>query len=99
MKGGGIYDGSASLLRPSSHLSSNLIIATTTHHLAHARGFVAGSVGQQGASYLGQNQEFPHASYGSPSRGAGNIGRLLYDACDNPALLPQWGLKSKGACV
>jgi hypothetical protein len=47
----------------------------------------------QGASWFGQNVEYPNSAYGS--RGAGNIGKLVYDACDNPA---GWQLQSKGRC-
>ncbi|MFN6482503.1 MULTISPECIES: trypsin-like serine peptidase [unclassified Nostoc] len=50
---------------------------------------------QMGSSWFGQNQQFPNAAYGT--RGAGNIGKLVYDACDNPAL-SAWQLQSKGRC-
>ena len=48
----------------------------------------------QGVSWFGQNAEFPNSAYGT--RGAGNIGKLVYDACDNPA---GWGLQAKGYCL
>jgi hypothetical protein len=48
-----------------------------------------------GSSWFGQNKEFPGSAYGT--RGAGNIGKLVYDACDNPALT-NWRLQSKGRC-
>ncbi|MBD2560844.1 MULTISPECIES: trypsin-like serine peptidase [Nostoc] len=50
---------------------------------------------RMGSSWFGQNQQFPNAAYGT--RGAGNIGKLVYDACDNPAL-SAWKLQSKGRC-
>lgn len=49
-----------------------------------------------GSSWFGQNVEFPNSAYGN--RGAGNIGKLVYDACDNPALTG-WQLQSKGRCT
>lgn len=48
----------------------------------------------QGASTFGQNKEYPAAAYGT--RGAGNIGSLVYDACD--ANLDGWKLQSRGRC-
>ncbi len=68
---------------------------------ANARNIVVGvtSYGngeqRQGASWFGQNVEFPNAAYGT--RGAGNIGKLVFDACDNGAI-PGWMLQSKGRC-
>lgn len=59
-------------------------------------GYTGGGVGMQGSSYFGANAEYPDAAYGT--RGAGNIGKLIFDACDNAAL-PAWNLKAKGACV
>jgi len=50
----------------------------------------------QCASWFGQNVEFPQAAYGG--RGEGNIGKLVYDACDNPAV-SGWMLRSKGLCT
>lgn len=46
-----------------------------------------------GSSWFGQNKEFPEAAYGT--RGAGNIGKLVYDACDSPT---GWKLQSLGRC-
>ncbi|MUL37331.1 trypsin-like serine peptidase [Gloeocapsopsis dulcis] len=51
---------------------------------------------RMGSSWFGQNVEFPNSTYGN--RGAGNIGKLVYDACDNPALTG-WQLQSKGRCT
>ncbi|TVP57300.1 MAG: hypothetical protein EA343_22795 [Nodularia sp. (in: Bacteria)] len=48
-----------------------------------------------GSSWFGQNSEFPNSAYGN--RGAGNIGKLVYNACDNSAL-SDWMLESKGRC-
>ena len=47
-----------------------------------------------GASSFGQNIEFPDAAYGI--RGAGNIGKLVYEACDSPT---GWKLQSLGRCT
>ena len=58
-------------------------------------GFTDNATKLQGASTFGQNVEFPDNNYGS--RGAGNIGKLVYDACDNPAL-SGWLLQSQGRC-
>ncbi|HEY9880157.1 MAG TPA: trypsin-like serine protease [Leptolyngbyaceae cyanobacterium] len=49
----------------------------------------------QGSSWFGRNVEFPNSAYGN--RGAGNIGKLVYDACDNSSL-SNWMLQSKGRC-
>jgi hypothetical protein len=49
---------------------------------------------RMGSSWFGQNVEFPNAAYGS--RGAGNIGALVYDACDNPSF--GWNLQNLGRC-
>ena len=57
-------------------------------------GYTDGTIQLQGASSFGQNAEFPSASYGS--RGAGNIGGLVYAACDDPAV--GWLLQSQGRC-
>ena len=51
---------------------------------------------RQGSSWFGQNVEFPNTAYGT--RGAGNIGKLVYDACDNTAI-SSWMLQSKGRCT
>lgn len=58
-------------------------------------GYTDRRIQMQGASWFGQNREFPNGSYGS--RGAGNIGKLVYDACDNPAF-SGWKLQSRGRC-
>ena len=42
-------------------------------------GYVDVGVNLQGASYFGQNSEFPNADYGT--YGSGNIGKLMYDTC------------------
>jgi hypothetical protein len=57
-------------------------------------GYTDGSTRVQGSSSFGQNREFPNTSYGT--RGAGNIGKLVYDACDNSSI--GWSLQSKGRC-
>ncbi|MBW4510867.1 MAG: S1 family peptidase [Scytonematopsis contorta HA4267-MV1] len=51
---------------------------------------------KMGSSWFGQNKEFSASAYGT--RGAGNIGKLVYDACDNPALA-NWRLQTKGRCL
>lgn len=56
-------------------------------------GYTSSSIKLQGASSFGQNIEYPAASYGT--RGAGNIGKLVFDACDNTA---GWRLQSQGRC-
>jgi hypothetical protein len=72
-----------------SNTLRNVVIGTTSW------GYIDSSIKLQGASSFGQNTEYPNASYGS--RGAGNIGKLVYDACDNPALT-NWQLQAKGRC-
>lgn len=69
---------------------------------ANARNTVVGvtsygnvSQKRQGSSWFGQNRQFPNSAYGT--RGAGNIGKLVYDACDNPSL-SGWQLQSRGRC-
>ncbi|MCR5858354.1 hypothetical protein [Mesorhizobium sp. J428] len=42
-------------------------------------GYTEVGVNVQGASWFGQNAEFPLAAYGS--YGAGNIGKIMYDTC------------------
>ncbi|MBW4677842.1 MAG: trypsin-like serine protease [Desmonostoc geniculatum HA4340-LM1] len=64
----------------------NVVIGVTSYGSSDQR---------MGSSWFGQNKEFPNASYGS--RGAGNIAKLVYDACDNSAL-SAWKLQSKGRC-
>jgi hypothetical protein len=49
---------------------------------------------RQGSSWFGQNVQFPNAAYGS--RGAGNIGALVYYACDDPSF--GWNLQNLGRC-
>ena len=56
-------------------------------------GYVDGDIKLQGASSFGRNAEFPNSAYGS--RGAGNIGKLVYDACDSSS---GWGLANRGRC-
>ena len=58
-------------------------------------GFTDNAIKLQGASTFGQNVEFPDSNYGN--RGGGNIGKLVYDACDNPEL-SNWLLQSRGRC-
>lgn len=53
---------------------SNVVIGVTSY------GFVQVGVNRQGASFFGQNREFPNARYGS--FGAGNIGRLMQVTCN-----------------
>jgi hypothetical protein len=57
-------------------------------------GYTDSSIKLQGASTFGQNVQFPAASYGT--RGAGNIAKLVFDACDNTAV--GWNLQSQGRC-
>ena len=56
-----------------SEAGRNTVMATTSW------GFIAVGVGVQGASFFGQNAEFPNGNYGG--RGAGNIGALVNTAC------------------
>ncbi len=72
-----------------SNRNRNIVVGTTSW------GYTDSSIKLQGASSFGQNVEFPNSAYGT--RGAGNIGKLVYDACDNPAL-SNWQLQSKGRC-
>ena len=67
----------------------NIVVGVTSW------GYTDGLTQLQGASTFGQNSEYPDASYGF--RGAGNIGKLVYDACDNTALT-DWQLQSRGRC-
>lgn len=62
----------------------NVVVGVTSYGNSEQR---------QGASWFGQNVQFPDAAYGT--RGAGNIGKLVYDACDNPS---GWKLQSLGRC-
>ena len=68
----------------------NAIVAVTSW------GYIDTNIKVQGASWFGQNVEFPQATYGG--RGGGNIGKLLYDACDNLAV-SGWMLQSEGLCT
>lgn len=65
-----VVTGNASL---GSASNSNVIIGVTSW------GYTTVGVNVQGASYFGQNAEFPNAAYGS--YGAGNIGKLVQDTC------------------
>ena len=56
-----------------SHASRLVVVGTTSW------GYVDTGPKVQGASYFGQNAEFPLANYGG--RGAGNIGALVNTAC------------------
>jgi hypothetical protein len=53
--------------------TSNVIVGVTSW------GFTAVGTNVQGASFFGQNAEFPLANYGG--HGAGNIGKLVRDTC------------------
>ncbi|MFH1793182.1 MAG: hypothetical protein ABIK36_08790 [Pseudomonadota bacterium] len=53
--------------------SQNVVSAVTSW------GYTTVGVNVQGASYFGQNAEFPNAAYGA--YGAGNIGKLVQDTC------------------
>ena len=68
----------------------NTIVAVTSW------GYTDKKIQVQGASWFGQNAEFTKSAYGS--RGAGNIGKLVYDACDNAAI-SGWQLQAKGFCT
>jgi len=52
----------------------NIIVGTTSW------GYVSTTINIQGASWFGQNYEYPAADYGG--RGAGNIGSLMRDTCN-----------------
>jgi len=62
--------GSASLGNASD---SNIIVGVTSW------GYTNPGINVQGASWFGQNAEFPLAAYGA--YGAGNIGKLMQDTC------------------
>lgn len=64
----------------------NVVVGVTSYGNSEQR---------MGSSWFGQNVQYPNSAYGN--RGAGNIGKLVYDACDNPALT-NWQLQSKGRC-
>jgi hypothetical protein len=78
----GVAPGAASL--------RNAIVSVTSW------GYTDTNIRVQGASRFGPNVEFPQAAYGG--RGGGNIGKLVYDASDNPAV-SGWMLQSKGLCT
>ncbi|HEY9635288.1 MAG TPA: trypsin-like serine protease [Coleofasciculaceae cyanobacterium] len=63
----------------------NIVVGVTSYGNGEQR---------MGSSWFGQNVEFPDGAYGN--RGAGNIGKLVYDACDNPY---GWKLQSSGRCT
>ncbi len=67
-----VVTGSASLGRAGT-VARNTVVGTTSW------GYTAVGINVQGASYFGQNAEFPLANYGG--RGAGNIGALVNAAC------------------
>ncbi|MEO1702980.1 MAG: trypsin-like serine protease [Pseudomonadota bacterium] len=52
----------------------NMVVGTTSW------GYVNAALNIQGASWFGQNYEYPAADYGG--RGAGNIGSLMRDTCN-----------------
>ena len=56
---------------------SNTIVGVTSW------GYTSVGINVQGASWFGQNAEFPLASYGA--YGAGNIGKLMQDTCTGSA--------------
>ena len=62
--------GSASLGAASS---SNIVVGVTSW------GYTSVGINVQGASWFGQNAEYPSAAYGT--YGAGNIGKLVQDTC------------------
>lgn len=60
-----------------SQADRNVIVGVTSW------GYTTVGVNIQGASWFGQNSEYPSINYGS--YGAGNIGKLMYDTCmSNP---------------
>lgn len=65
----------------------NAVIATTSW------GYSDNTIKTQGASVFTQNNEFPGSAYGN--RGAGNIGALVWWACDASG---GWRLQAKGFC-
>ncbi|MCO5160454.1 MAG: trypsin-like serine protease [Mesorhizobium sp.] len=67
-----VVTGGASLGRAGT-VARNTVVGTTSW------GYTSVGINVQGASYFGQNAEFPNAAYGS--YGAGNIGKLMYDTC------------------
>jgi hypothetical protein len=60
--------------------NTQAIVATTSW------GFDPGGPNRQGASWFGQNFEYPAAAYGP--WGAGNIGALVNFVCSNPSFSP-----------
>lgn len=67
-----VVTGSASLGKAGT-VGRNIVVGTTSW------GYTSVGTNVQGASWFGQNAEFPAAAYGS--YGAGNIGKLMYDTC------------------
>lgn len=65
----------------------NAVIATTSW------GFTSQAIKLQGASLFATTDEFPGTAYGS--RGGGNIGALVWTACDYSG---GWKLQEKGFC-
>lgn len=55
--------------------ASNLVVGVTSY------GYTTPGINNQGASFFGQNREYPAAQYGN--FGAGNIGKLVRDTCTN----------------
>lgn len=72
-----------------SNANRNTIVGVTSW------GYNGDTYKVMGASFFGTNVQYP-STYGT--RGAGNIGKLMFDACDNTAL-STWNLKAKGLCV
>ena len=71
-----------------SDAQRNTIVAVTSW------GYTDRNIKVQGASWFGKNAEFTQDAYGT--RGAGNIGKIVFDACDNTA---GWRLQSQGFCT
>ena len=67
-----VVTGSASLGRAGT-VARNTVVGTTSW------GYTSVGINVQGASWFGQNAEFPNAAYGS--YGAGNIGSLVQATC------------------
>ncbi|SMH38798.1 trypsin-like serine peptidase [Mesorhizobium australicum] len=67
-----VVTGSASLGKAGT-VGRNIVVGVTSW------GYTTVGINVQGASWFGQNAEFPLASYGA--YGAGNIGKLMQDTC------------------
>ncbi len=67
-----VASGQASLGKSAA---SNVVVGVTSF------GYVQVGVNHQGASFFGQNRQYPNANYGG--YGAGNIGKLVRDTCTN----------------